>query len=408
MDRRDFIKTTGTVIAATAVAQGLSATAQTAPASKGRVVLPINRRWRFSPKATEAAHERAFDDSGFARVTVPHTNIRLPWHSFDEKTYEFISIYRRHFRLPPGARGRRVFVDFEGVMTASTVWLNGIRLGEYKGGYTPFSFELTPHIDWPAKTSSPSKSTPPSAPTFRPSATKSTTSPSAASTAKFHSGWFPPPSLKTSSPSQRMSSPATLRSMSIASSSTAKTRTLPTTRCTLEAALYDGDRLIAKATQELPVDGRRNRTHTVHLEDLGKIELWGLKSPKLYRVEVRMLRGSRVLDSDYAPHRLPRSQIHPAGLLAQRHSRQAARPRPPSDLSLGGSGDARPRTAPRCHHSAQEPATATSSVPRTIRSHAISSMPATRSGCWCSKRFQAGSTSATKPGRISPSTMSTA
>jgi len=25
-------------------------------------------------------------------------------------------------------------------MTASTVWINGIRLGEYKGGFTPFSF----------------------------------------------------------------------------------------------------------------------------------------------------------------------------------------------------------------------------------------------------------------------------
>jgi len=45
--------------------------------------------------------------------------------------------------------GRRVFVDFEGVMTASTVWLNGHKLGEYKGGYTPFSFELTatPQLD---------------------------------------------------------------------------------------------------------------------------------------------------------------------------------------------------------------------------------------------------------------------
>ena len=33
-------------------------------------------------------------------------------------------------------------------MTASTVWINGARLGEYRGGFTPFSFELTPHIDW--------------------------------------------------------------------------------------------------------------------------------------------------------------------------------------------------------------------------------------------------------------------
>jgi hypothetical protein len=32
-------------------------------------------------------------------------------------------------------------------MTASTVWINGQKLGEYKGGYTPFSFDLTPPID---------------------------------------------------------------------------------------------------------------------------------------------------------------------------------------------------------------------------------------------------------------------
>ena len=31
-------------------------------------------------------------------------------------------------------------------MTASTVWINGTRLGEYRGGFTPFSFELTKHL----------------------------------------------------------------------------------------------------------------------------------------------------------------------------------------------------------------------------------------------------------------------
>src|SRR5262249_29745936 len=65
-----------------------------------------------------------------------------------ERSYQFISIYRRRFKLPPRARGRHVFVDFEGVMTACTVWLNGERLGEYLGGFTPFSFDLTQQIDF--------------------------------------------------------------------------------------------------------------------------------------------------------------------------------------------------------------------------------------------------------------------
>jgi beta-galactosidase len=87
MDRRDFLKTTGTLIAASAVAPGLSAAelGTNAVPEKGRVVLAINRRWRYSPTVTTAAHERDFDDSGFARITVPQTNIRLPWHSFDDK-----------------------------------------------------------------------------------------------------------------------------------------------------------------------------------------------------------------------------------------------------------------------------------------------------------------------------------
>src|SRR6201993_723953 len=149
MDRRDFLKTTGTFIAGTTIARSAFTSVTNQPdASQGRLVLPMNRNWRYSSKVAEGSHARDFDDSGFDRVVIPHTNVRLPWHGFDEKAYEFVSVYRRRFRLPPEARGQRVFVDFEGVMTASIVWLNGVRLGEYKGAYTPFSFDLTPHVNF--------------------------------------------------------------------------------------------------------------------------------------------------------------------------------------------------------------------------------------------------------------------
>src|SRR5450631_2205778 len=150
MQRRSFIKTTGALLAGTAMASKIPALAaeESGRSPQGRLTLPINRNWRYSKTSSAEAHARDFDDSAFERVVVPHTNVRLPWHSFDDKDYEFISVYRRHFKLPPEARGKRVFVDFEGVMTASTVWLNGVRLGEYKGGFTPFSFDLTPHVDF--------------------------------------------------------------------------------------------------------------------------------------------------------------------------------------------------------------------------------------------------------------------
>ena len=144
MDRRVFLQRTGTVLAATAL-PGVAAFSEEAPAV-GRVVLPINRGWRFHPSKVAGAEAAEFDDSAFERVVVPHANIMLPWHSFDDKDYEFISTYRRRFKTPAGSEGKRVFVDFEGVMTASKVWINGVPLGEYKGGFTPFSFELTPHL----------------------------------------------------------------------------------------------------------------------------------------------------------------------------------------------------------------------------------------------------------------------
>jgi beta-galactosidase len=140
MKRRDFL---GAAVAGLAT----KASAQTTRAT-GRQILPMNRNWLYGRRAVRGASAPDFDDSRFAKVTLPHTNVVLPWHSFDDKAYEFVSIYRRHFRLPQSAREQRVFIDFEGAMTASTVTVNGHKFEEYKGGYTPFSFEITPHIHW--------------------------------------------------------------------------------------------------------------------------------------------------------------------------------------------------------------------------------------------------------------------
>jgi beta-galactosidase len=144
MNRRNFIKTTGAVLTTASIA-GPWASAET-PIEAARKILPINRNWRYSPSKVDGAQSPEFDDSAFEAVVVPHTNIQLPWHGFDEKGYTFVSTYRRRFEFPHGADGKRVFADFEGAMTASTVWINGVRLGEYKGGFTPFSFELTQHL----------------------------------------------------------------------------------------------------------------------------------------------------------------------------------------------------------------------------------------------------------------------
>src|SRR6476469_5281223 len=96
-----------------------------------RRIISLNRSLLYSPTLSPGCTAQEFDDSTFAQVTIPHANRRLPWHSFDDADYQFVSVYRRHMRLPEAFRGQRLFVDFGGVMTAAKVSFNGHLLGEY-------------------------------------------------------------------------------------------------------------------------------------------------------------------------------------------------------------------------------------------------------------------------------------
>jgi len=296
MDRRNFLKTTGTFIAGATIARSALADAATGPmAAPGRLVLPLNRNWRFSRTVVDGAHARDFDDSGYERVVIPHTNIRLPWHSFDEKSYEFLSSYRRRFKLPPEARGHRVFVDFEGVMTASTVWINGERLGEYKGGYTPFSFDLTPNLDFNGENLlavDVDSSERPDIPPFGHQIDYLT-----------FGGIYREVSLRVvpatfienvfAKPKDVLTDHPTLDVDCYLQHSEATRDPL-----TLEVSLSEGDRVLARSTQRLPAAQATTEpvVHTVHVDNLGSIKLWDLSHPHLYTVQVRLLQGTQSLD----------------------------------------------------------------------------------------------------------------
>ncbi len=54
--------------------------------------------------------------------------------------------YRRHFQAERPERGQRLLVHLGAVDYEATVWLNGHELGSHRGGYTPFSFDVTGHV----------------------------------------------------------------------------------------------------------------------------------------------------------------------------------------------------------------------------------------------------------------------
>lgn len=51
--------------------------------------------------------------------------------------------YRRRFATPERRPGERVVLHFGAVDYSATVWVNGVKLTEHEGGYTPFSVEIT-------------------------------------------------------------------------------------------------------------------------------------------------------------------------------------------------------------------------------------------------------------------------
>ena len=51
--------------------------------------------------------------------------------------------YRRHVTVPAAWAGMRTLLHFGAVDWEATVWLNGKRLGRHRGGYDPFTFDIT-------------------------------------------------------------------------------------------------------------------------------------------------------------------------------------------------------------------------------------------------------------------------
>ena len=97
--------------------------------------------WFFSLQYAEGM-EQSRDIANFQPVQLPHTTVELPYHYFDEKSYQVVSCYKHFFQKPAISQSQIVKLRFEGVMAYARVFLNGQEIGEHKGGYTPFEFEI--------------------------------------------------------------------------------------------------------------------------------------------------------------------------------------------------------------------------------------------------------------------------
>ncbi|WP_263356079.1 glycoside hydrolase family 2 protein [Acidicapsa ligni] len=296
MDRRDFLKTGSLCLAGTALPHvAIADTSHSSRfASSGRVILPINHDWLFTNSVPPHGELEGYSESGMEHVTLPHSNVKFSWHNFDEKSFQTVSLYRHHFRLPESARESRVFLDFEGAMASSRVWLNGVAIGEYQGGYTPFSFEITQAVRRDADNvialELDSRETP-EIPPFGYEIDYLT-----------FGGIYREVSLRIvgttyidnifARPADVLSSHPYLDVDVFLDSAAQQSHKLA-----VEITLLEGERTIRTLVQDLQTERGKSK-HTVKLDNLTGIHLWTLEQPQLYEVRVRLLQGSALIDQD--------------------------------------------------------------------------------------------------------------
>ncbi len=128
-----------------------------------RIEKIINSQWTFNYFPAESKDQNyespKFDDSKWLAISIPHT-----WSTYETtgEIHPFIKSpsekdnpywwtgwgwYRKHFQINTDISGGKVFIEFEGVQKYCKVWINGKYLGDHKGGYGSFDFDLTEFIN---------------------------------------------------------------------------------------------------------------------------------------------------------------------------------------------------------------------------------------------------------------------
>jgi len=107
-----------------------------------RQCIDLNGTWQFlaDPEGTQEP----------TRLVGQEVPVAVPgaWQSAlpDRRDYQGLAWYRRAFTVPAEWPWKRARLHFGAVDYVAEAWLNDVRLGEHRGGFTPFHFEVGQHL----------------------------------------------------------------------------------------------------------------------------------------------------------------------------------------------------------------------------------------------------------------------
>ena len=122
-------------------------------AKETRKIQGFDSDWSFIKEDAKGAENPSFDDSKWRKLDVPHDwsiegvyDQANPTGSGGGYLPAGIGWYRKSFTLDAADSKKKFFIEFDGVMANSDVWLNGFHLGKRPNGYLSFSYDLTSHL----------------------------------------------------------------------------------------------------------------------------------------------------------------------------------------------------------------------------------------------------------------------
>lgn len=122
-------------------------TSQAVTATDVRGKYNFNPDWLLHIGDIPEAKSPGYPDKDWKRVTLPRPfNEDEAFRLSIEQLSDTILWYRKHFRLPADSKGKKVFVEFEGVRQAADFYINGKHIGLHENGAMAVGFDLTPHI----------------------------------------------------------------------------------------------------------------------------------------------------------------------------------------------------------------------------------------------------------------------
>ncbi len=120
-----------------------------------RVNQLFNFGWKFKAGDIPDAKNPSFNDADWRQLDLPHDfQIEQPWDSTASRGRGFKALgagwYRKTFKADLAWKGKRILLDFEGIMLHGEVWVNGKKIGGTDYGYLGFETDIAPVIKYDA------------------------------------------------------------------------------------------------------------------------------------------------------------------------------------------------------------------------------------------------------------------